>query len=364
MAGQQPLRRLGLDEDLVSRLASEGLHTAGDMFSKTELQLVQSLDASREKVVELLDHVSRRIVPEQAKTAGDLLRERREAGASFFVATGIQPLDDALQGGFPTGMITELVGPAGIGKTQTCLQVAAQACLPAKLGGLGEDAGVLYLDTERKFSPDRLVEIASERHPGHYGEFSTEKGSMERLLNQVTVFPVDNSAALMDRLETLQARMIESNVRLIVLDSIAALARRDFAREDTLSRQELLTRQAAVLKSLAYTFSAVVLVTNQVTTSFYPTSGLQGGSRQSIASHTNSSSGEGKSASETEVSGGRGDSYIIPALGNTWHHCVSNRLILEQHDGHREMHLTKSPLAPAVSCRFVVRESGIEQVGV
>lgn len=30
----------------------------------------------------------------------------------------------------------------------------------------------------------------------------------------------------MDRLETLQARMIESNVRLIVLDSIAALARR------------------------------------------------------------------------------------------------------------------------------------------
>lgn len=43
---------------------------------------------------------------------------------------------------------------------------------------------------------------------------------------KVTVFPVDNSAALMDRLETLQARMIESNVRLIVLDSIAALARR------------------------------------------------------------------------------------------------------------------------------------------
>lgn len=97
MAGQQPLRRLGLDDDLVSRLASEGLHTAGDMFSKTELQLVQSLDASREKIVELLDYVSRRIVPEQAKTAGDILRERREAGASFFVATGIRPLDDALQ---------------------------------------------------------------------------------------------------------------------------------------------------------------------------------------------------------------------------------------------------------------------------
>lgn len=47
-------------------------------------------------------------------------------------------------------MITELVGPAGIGKTQTCLMMAAQACLPAKSGGLGEDAGVVFLDTERK----------------------------------------------------------------------------------------------------------------------------------------------------------------------------------------------------------------------
>lgn len=47
-------------------------------------------------------------------------------------------------------MITELVGPAGIGKTQTCLMLAAQACLPANLGGLGEEAGVVYLDTERK----------------------------------------------------------------------------------------------------------------------------------------------------------------------------------------------------------------------
>lgn len=54
------------------------------------------------------------------------------------------------QGGLPTGMITELVGPAGIGKSQTCLTMAAQACLPACMGGLGKDCGVVYLDTERK----------------------------------------------------------------------------------------------------------------------------------------------------------------------------------------------------------------------
>eukprot|EP00752_Nemacystus_decipiens_P003322 g3073.t2 len=289
-------------------MSSQGLHTVGDIFSKTELQLVQNLDINRSKVVELLDLVAFRIAPEQ-KTAASLLRERREAGGSFFVRTGLPAIDDALQGGLPTGMITELVGPAGIGKTQTCLVMAAQ------------------------FSPDRLVEIASARLPEHYGEFSP--GGLERLLNQVTVYTIDGSSALLEQLESLQTRIIEGNVRLIILDSIAALARREFAREETITRQELLTRQAAVLKSLAYTFSAVVVVTNQVTTSFSSASGLQGG-RHNIASHKNSSSRAGNPAFETEVSGGRGESYIIPALGNTWHHCVSNRLILEQHETHRE----------------------------
>lgn len=43
---------------------------------------------------------------------------------------------------------------------------------------------------------------------------------------QVTVYTIDTSSALLARLESLQARIIEENVRLIVLDSVAALARR------------------------------------------------------------------------------------------------------------------------------------------
>ncbi|CAM9242152.1 unnamed protein product [Ascophyllum nodosum] len=358
MAGQQPLRRLGLDTELVRRMTSTGLHTVGDLLSQTELQLVQGLDLNRCEVVSLLLLISGRIAPD-TKTAGDLLRERREAGGSFFVATGLPTIDNSLQGGFPTGMITELVGPAGIGKTQTCLTTAAQACLPASVGGLGKDCGVVFLDTERKFSPDRLVEIARTRFPEHYGDSCPE--GLERLLNQVMVYTADNSAALLDRLESLQARIIEGNVRLIILDSIAALARRDFTRENTVKRQDLLTRQAAVLKSLAYTFSAVVLVTNQVTTTSWSTSSVRG-HPDVIASHVNSSSRPRGGTFETEVLEGREDSYVIPALGNTWHHCVSNRVILEQHENHREMHLTKSPLAPRVSCWFTVRDTGLEEV--
>lgn len=96
MASQQPLRRLGLDERIVSRMSSEGLHTVGDLFSKTELQLVQALNLNQFEIVNLLCAVAKRIAPE-TKTAGDLLRERRETGGSFFVATGLPTLDNSLQ---------------------------------------------------------------------------------------------------------------------------------------------------------------------------------------------------------------------------------------------------------------------------
>ena len=77
-------------------MTSTGLHTVGDLLSRTELQLVQGLDLNRREVVSLLLLISGRIAPD-TKTAGDLLRERREAGGSFFVATGLPTIDNSLQ---------------------------------------------------------------------------------------------------------------------------------------------------------------------------------------------------------------------------------------------------------------------------
>jgi len=64
------------------------------------------------------------------------------------------------------------VGPAGVGKTQLCLTLTAVAGLARSLGGLGEGTGVLYFDTEGKFSAQRLVEIAQVQSPSWYGNGS------------------------------------------------------------------------------------------------------------------------------------------------------------------------------------------------
>lgn len=66
-------------------------------------------------------------------------------------------------GGLSRGSLTEVVGPAGVGKSQLCLTMCACAGLPEALGGLGEGTGVLFLDTEQKFSPHRLQEIAKQQ---------------------------------------------------------------------------------------------------------------------------------------------------------------------------------------------------------
>jgi RAD51-like protein 1 len=44
-----------------------------------------------------------------------------------------------------------VVGPAGLGKTQLCLQLAVLGCLERE----AEGGAVAYLDTERKFSARR-----------------------------------------------------------------------------------------------------------------------------------------------------------------------------------------------------------------
>lgn len=44
----------------------------------------------------------------------------QKEGHGGHLPTGLKGLDEALCGGIPFGVLTELVGPAGIGKTQVC----------------------------------------------------------------------------------------------------------------------------------------------------------------------------------------------------------------------------------------------------
>jgi RAD51-like protein 1 len=118
-----------------------------------------------------------------------MLLQQRSESSRF--ATTLPRLDDALRGGLPSGGITELVGPAGVGKTQVCMMLAAMMGMPVAVGGGG--GGVLYIDTETKFSSARLVEIAVARFPH---SLRTD-ADVEELTSRVVVVTPTSSAHML-----------------------------------------------------------------------------------------------------------------------------------------------------------------------
>jgi len=67
------------------------------------------------------------------------------------ISTGLLKLDNFLSGGIPNGVIVDIFGGNGTGKTQLLLQLSINSI---KNGG-----NVLYLDTTGGFRPERILEI-------------------------------------------------------------------------------------------------------------------------------------------------------------------------------------------------------------
>jgi RAD51-like protein 1 len=301
-----------IEKDTVVKLERYDVHTVKDLFSKTVWDLQEMMDVSMTDVTRLLVCVGNLVAPTPV-TARSLL-ERPEG----CLRTLLEPLDTVIEGGVQAGGITEVVGPAGLGKTQFCLGMCVVGCLD-RLACKGR---VLYIDTEKKFSAERLSEIGLSRFP----ESFTERGSMDEMLRRVIVQVPTTSVQLLEMLQNLQEAVIGLNIVLIVIDSIAALARTEFGYESIAERQKLLGQQASTLKYLAESFHIPIIVTNQITTKIE-----------------------------------NGSSKLVAALGPMWAHAVNTRLQLTARgDYKRSLLVSKSSFAPLVEIPYKVTMKGLE----
>ena len=274
--------------------------------------------------------VSRKVAP-APETVLQLVE--RAKSQPQFLQMGDVGIDDMLKGGFNAGGITEIVGMAGMGKTQICLTLAVVATMAESCGGSG--GRTLFIDTESRFNTSRLLEIAANKFPDAF----TSDNDTQDLAERVLVSRPRTCAELMVTLSNLQNYVIEHSIkyvtaidfllkqihmslpssrvshimeciiyiyichsiRCIIVDSIAALPRSEYSNDHIIQRQEMLGRQAIAMKAAAEKFCIPVVVTNQVTTRLSP--------------------------SETEDGYG---SYITAALGTKWAHCVNTRIMLHQ----------------------------------
>lgn len=157
------------------------------------------------------------------------------------ISTGCEPLDTLLGGGVEKGVISNFYGESGSGKTNVCIQVAAEV---AENGG-----NVAYVDTEASFSAERFIQIASEEALEHI------------FLKDATDFEEQEEA--INSLEELK-----EDVSLIIVDSMVSLYRLKVNGDNANEINNELSGQLSKLSGIARKQNIPVLITNQVYTSF------------------------------------------------------------------------------------------------
>ncbi|NXP22552.1 RA51B protein, partial [Scytalopus superciliaris] len=184
--------------------------------------------------------------------------------SSAFLATTLHSLDRVLHGGMPCGSLTEITSPPGCGKTQFCIMLSVLATLPISMGGL--DGSVIYIDTESAFSAERLIEIAGNKFPTYFD--SDEK--LFCMTRNIHLYRELTCCSVLKRIMALEEEIISKKVKLIIIDSVASVVRKEFDTKlqgNLAERSNFLTRGASMLKYLAEEFSIPVILTNQITTS-------------------------------------------------------------------------------------------------
>nr|XP_043622989.1 DNA repair protein XRCC3 homolog [Erigeron canadensis] len=282
-----------------------------------------------------------------------------------FCTVGCPILDAFLGGGIPSNSITELVAESGCGKTQLSLQLLFTAQLPHHLKGLSGSS--LYLYTEFPFPHRRFKQLLESFRSSHPILFASSRDPCDHIFTrdcQTAHHLLDVLLQLGSRLE--KGNETRLNVKLIVIDSIAALFRSDFENNagDLKKRASLFFKISSVLKTYANRFGIAVVLTNQVVDLMGDNDGLSGVRVGNLE--------------EMYTSGRR----VCPALGLSWANCVNSRLFLSMNEvveavgnennlpvdenggfvnrrKRRELHVVFAPHLPHSSCEFLIRKEGV-----
>ncbi|KAM4712822.1 DNA repair protein XRCC3 [Anableps anableps] len=296
--------QLRLKPQIISAVQRAHLKSATEVLCVSGPDLQKMTGLSRSDVQELLHAAASACRTHQPITALQLQRgecPRLESGLRL--GTGCPVLDQLLRGGLPVGGVTELAGESGAGKTQLGLQLCLSVQYPAEHGGLS--AGALYICTEDPFPIKRLQQLISEQS---VLRSDVPPSLISRLQFSDHVY-IEHTADL-DSLQACLSRrarllLAQGVVRLIVVDSVAALFRCEFQADDWLERNKQLLTFSSMLHHLSQEFTTPVLCINQVTDVFH----------------------------QSESSSSSPSSSVSPALGLAWANQVTVRLMMRRLQG-------------------------------
>jgi len=306
----------GIGPTRIKKLNEHGIYKVKDLLVKGARELAEILDMNTDQTFKMVESarrflVNKDVIGKSQLSGRDLLNYRTKK--IQYLETGASNLDEALGGGYETGVITELYGDDGAGKTQLCMLASITAQLPYRrrcfkcgeeggqgmdrcpkcevktvsIGGLSEEGKpcrVIYMDTENSFRPDRVLQMIYERGLVKTKEqtaMEIKRGMKKEPLNDEET---ENALKFLDNITILKpsgaghqimigeeiGSIIEGEegqdkAKILIVDSIMSNLRLEYAGRANLSdRQVALSPHIKHLSRTAEIYNIVVLITNQV----------------------------------------------------------------------------------------------------
>ena len=158
------------------------------------------------------------------------------------ISTGSGILDKLLDGGYETGIITTIYGPAGSGKTNLCMLCVKEVAEAGKT--------VIYIDTEGSFSVDRFMQVCKNY-----------KKVLERIMLLRPVSFLEQKKALNEL-----RKMVNEHIGLIVVDTVSTFYRLEVGdgRESIYDTNRQFGQQLSALFEIASKNNIPIIVTSQV----------------------------------------------------------------------------------------------------
>ncbi|XP_077021061.1 DNA repair protein RAD51 homolog 3 isoform X2 [Tamandua tetradactyla] len=341
---QRDLGSFPLSTAVRVKLVTAGFQTAEELLEVKPSELSKEVGISKEEALETLQIIRRECllhIPRHAGTsesgkkctALELLEQEHTQG---FIITFCSALDNILGGGIPLTKTTEICGAPGVGKTQLCMQLAVDVQIPECFGGVAGEA--VFIDTEGSFMVERVVDLASAciqhlhliagTYMGEEYQKALEDFTLENILSHIYYFRCHDYTELLAQVYLLPDFLSEhSKVRLVIVDGIAFPFRHDL--DDLSLRTRLLNGLAQQMISLANNHKLAVILTNQMTTKF-----------------------------------DRNQASLVPALGESWGHAATIRLIFHWDQKQRLATLYKSPSQKESTSLFQITSQGFRDAVV
>ena len=157
----------------------------------------------------------------------------------MIISTGSLSLDHLLGGGIRTGLVTDIYGPSGTGKSQLCFSLCVNSAKYLKKKEM-----IMFVDTVGTFRPERVSEIADQQRNNE-------------ILDKIIFI---RAFSTNDQIKSIK-KIYDIRPLLIIIDSATSLFSTEYKGA---SRHLVLMNHLHELSFAAVNFDCAVVITNMV----------------------------------------------------------------------------------------------------